>query len=170
MEQSALSSAVCPHRLPVPPPAVGHRAAVPARGLGSPRAPLPGWCGCRFAVSSFLSPSGRLAAALPHLWPGRSCRGLPQPLLENLPGDMSQKVTAVRGHPAIRQLPHHAPWGGCPVTWAGSSVCHQFYRSASGGELTALKGQMLENPSPRVTSLLTLLSSPWISYPTSTGV
>lgn len=169
-EQSALSSAVCPHRLPVPPPAVAHRAAVPACGPGSLWAPLPAWCGCRFAVSSFLSPSGRLVAALPHLRPGRSCRGLPQPPLENLPGDMSQKVTAIRGHPAIRQLPHPAPWGGCPATWAGSSVCHRFSRSASGGELTALKVQVLETPSPRVTSWLTLLSSPWISCPTSTAM
>ena len=141
-----------------------------ACGPGFPWAPLPAWFRCPLAFSFFLSPSGRLAAALPHLWPGWSCWGLLQLLLENLPGDMSQQVTAVRGHPAIRQPSHHAPWGGCSATWAGSSVCHRFSRSATRGELMALKGQVLENPTPRVTSQLTLLSSPWISCPTSTGV
>lgn len=65
-----------------------------------------------------------------------------QHLLENLPGDMSQKVTAFSGHPAIKKLPCHAPRGGCPGMWTGSSICHRFSRSAPEGKVVALERQV----------------------------
>lgn len=81
----------------------------------------------------FLRPEAQTALA--HRWPGWSCYGRAGPavasrslqderhILENLLDGMSQRVTAFRGHPAIKWLPCHAPWGGCQgCGWAVPTV------------------------------------------------
>lgn len=101
----------------IPPPAAADCAAVNTRVPGSVSAPPLG-VGAAFCYVSFPSLFRRLEAALAltrgqvgpavascSLWDRR------RQLLENLPGDMSQRVTAFGGHPAIRPL-GHTPFGG----------------------------------------------------------
>lgn len=112
-------------------------------------------CGGRFLLCLFpslfrglkrpLLPCGQVGPAVAScsLWDRRQ-------LLENLLGDMSQRVTAFGGRPAIRPL-CHAPFGGCLGRGRAVLSVLGFRKAPQKGRSRPLGGRRAGEPSSWVT-------------------